>query len=55
MNTRIRFSGMKKLAPFARAHLENRRGTDWQAYDYATKNETRVAGRFYLGCFYKEM
>ncbi|MCL2255273.1 MAG: replication protein [Firmicutes bacterium] len=36
----IRFSTLKKKIPFA--HIEERRGTRRQAYDYVTKTETRI-------------
>jgi len=47
MDRVCRLSAMKKLIP--RAHFEPRRGTQQQAIDYCTKQETRVEGPFSIG------
>lgn len=43
----IRFSTLKKLIPYA--HIEERKGTKQQAYDYCTKQSTRLHGPFEFG------
>lgn len=40
---RQRLSSIKKLAPFARAHFEPRRGSRKQASEYALKADSRIA------------
>ena len=42
--TQISFSTLKKLLP--NCHLERRRGTKQEAYDYVTKSETRIGEPF---------
>lgn len=44
---RTRFGGVKKLVP--QAHLEPRKGTHTQAYDYCTKEDTREGGPWEIG------
>lgn len=51
----VRFSharslnGIKRLAPFSRAHLEAARGTEQECIDYCSKQETRVDGPYEHG------
>lgn len=48
--TRKRITTLKKTVSWlARAHLEARRGTPKEAYDYCTKEDTRVDGPYYIG------
>ena len=44
---KIRFSTLKKLIPYA--HIEDRTGTKKQAFDYCTKEKTRLHGPFEFG------
>jgi hypothetical protein len=46
-NNPIRFSAVKKAIPGA--HIEPRKGTKRQAYDYCSKADTRIAGPFIHG------
>lgn len=47
LQKKARLSAMKKLLPTA--HWESRKGTADQAYDYCTKEDTRVAGPWEFG------
>lgn len=47
----VLLSTVKKIAGFENAHLEMRQGTPAQAYAYASKEESRVAGPWTLGEF----
>lgn len=49
LDRRSRFSSIKALLPTA--HIEPRRGTQEQARDYASKQDTRVEGPFEFGVF----
>lgn len=52
LDTRMRRSQLKKLLPTA--HLELRRGKEWQAIGYCTKDETRVKASKYETNFDEE-
>lgn len=50
LTTRTRLSAVKALSPyFERAHFEVQRGSNRDAYDYVTKDRTRIAGPWTFG------